>query len=236
MFSKSIALIPFLCVLWLCGCLTTQDTTTRVPYEEINRVVNYFEGHHKSPLATLYHKVWLTRDAELKVQLQHQDGQIRDLKLVKDELVDLPNLDPSAAKNWTLVVNQPPWMVRLSSGIKLNIVDTTQNYQDVFMVLEDLNHLQRKTGKLPQWYLSDYDKILFSFSSPASIQLESGGEMLTFSSNEGNVIVLQFDEARFAENGRLHFSQLPQSSVLFTEVDNFPATQALEQTDKPSTD
>ncbi|NVK89165.1 MAG: hypothetical protein HWE13_13605 [Gammaproteobacteria bacterium] len=189
-------------------------------YDDINKILYLIQNKVRSPL--VYHhsflklinqklaindvKIWVNdaKGTEYPVTIdseQQDDGYALKLPVFPLETDDL-----------MININQAKGDASFSLSFGINPPSNLQmNYYDLFVVLDDMNELTDEMAGAMSWFVSDRDRLIFSFETKAQVTiLHQNGETI-FQTDEDNRIELKREEDWFNRQTQVIFSTLPKT-------------------------
>lgn len=207
-----------LIILLITACNSTAKTaneSTRIPYVRVATDIEYWQNRSESTFATLAHMVNVKTKDGFALYLENESGAKTPIAhSINDAMtkITLPQMSLQVAKKWTLVVDKPEKLVRITPIIDIRLPSQRVRYKDLFVVLKDLDTRRDEVDTMPRWLRQPFYRILFTFEKQSTVTYTNdSGKMYSYHAEKDNTLILKMNEEYYEENGWLFFSEMPNT-------------------------
>ena len=191
-----------------------EGTMRCIDYSDVNEVLYLVKTRARCKYVYIQSKAVIKDErltaADVRMWLERNGQKVGEIEVKSDLAIALPVVTPDVAKKTKLCVNQPKKVLSVAVNFGVHPpADKEVAYNELFVLLEDVNDFTDEMAGLASWFISDKDVLEFKFIGPATIEILSKTRPQTFRTSVDFKIEIERHKAWKKENPTLRFSVLP---------------------------
>jgi hypothetical protein len=210
--------------LLLTNCLFAAESQSRdTDYQQINKLLVHIKTKTSSPFVDVNQNVVIkTSDTDkapntneltfedVRIWISHKGEVINEVPIDSEGKIDLPIIDEEIVSDVKFNVNQDSSLVAINLSIGVKVPATKEvSYRELFILLEDTNIFINEMAGSLSWFTPSMDEMLFKFSEPATITINSKKKTYLFKTDDELEISISMKRKLMKENPLVIFSHLP---------------------------